>query len=629
MLRELHQPLDAARTDAPHAAPHLEFFAVTPDESLNPQPTLEQCRQVEAHHIAGLIEHMVKTPLHVWDKATRSHRAIQPGDIAVLSRTWDPLDLYGQAIEHRGIPIVQAGGGSLLDTREAKDAIALLQFLADPRDDLALVAVLRSPFFAISDRTLATLSQGSDAPTWWQRLNTSDDPAIGPIVPILSRLLRERTAEPPTRLLQLADRWTGYTAVIANLPGGDRRMADWQGLIEVIRPLELGIANVMVVVRRLQRLMARSVSLPRPALAAGNAVSLMTIHAAKGLEWPVVIVPDLTRKPGSSSPTVRLDPSLGVALMWTGETGEAQKSALYSLLDHQQAQRDQAEAKRLLYVAFTRARDRLIVTAPKPSGSGLTLLEPGFDEHCAVQPIPFKPERLMPLEPVVPPVRPIAGGVLIAPVHADDLDLPVTALTTYARCPHQFQRNYIDGHPGFTLGISQQAAAIGSLTHRALAQNLSSLEELQPYTTGLTPEQVQEALHLAEQFRRSPMYATVRQGSWETALHLNLGSLRLNGAADLVGDDFVLDIKTDREMHPDDHRFQLWAYATATQKSTAHIAYLRHNRLYTFSASALQSITHEAHQIAEAIAQGHYTPTPSPQVCTYCPYQEICDAASR
>uniref|UniRef100_A0A7C3KHC7 DNA 3'-5' helicase n=1 Tax=Oscillatoriales cyanobacterium SpSt-418 TaxID=2282169 RepID=A0A7C3KHC7_9CYAN len=595
VLEELHQNLDAKR-EAPHEGPHLEVFAVTPGD-IDPKPKIEQCRSVEAQHIADVVERLLKEQVQVWDKPTRSLRAIQPGDIAVLSRTWDPLEGYGQAIESRGIPILQAGGGNLLETREAKDAVALLQFLADPSDDLALVTCLRSPFFAVSDRTLLTLSQLPAAKTWWQRLKQSNELEIKQVVETLHHLLREREAEPPTRLLQLADRLTGYTAVIANLPGCDRRLADWRGFLDVVRQLELGMADVLVVVRRLKRLINYEVSIPRPALAASNSVALMTIHAAKGLEWSVVIVPDLTRQSASSTASVRFDPDLGVSLKLEDEAGEKQKSALYIVLEQQQKQQDAAEAKRLLYVALTRARDRLILTAAEPSGNGLSILQPGLEGQFPIQPIPFDFERVTPGIAVEPSIPQIPPTMLVNSTQLGGLELPVTALTAYARCPKQFRLQYIDGHPGLKTGASNRGAEIGSLTHRALEKNISSLENLHQYQPDLPTEQVQEALDLANVFWRSPTYQPVRHGDWEYALQLSVGLITLNGSADLVGADFVLDIKTDQAQDPEDYRFQLWAYAKATQKTKAHIAFLRHDTLHTFASTDLQTIGAEVNEL--------------------------------
>lgn len=627
VLEELHQSLNAQR-EAPHTAPHLELYTIAKDAAPTVKLDAAQRRSLEAQHIADRVEDLLNQGIQVWDKATRSPRPLQPGDIAVLSRARAPLRIYGQAIEHRNIPILEAGGGNLLDTREAKDALALLQVLADPSNDIALVALLRSPFFAVSDRILFHLSQMSDATTWWQRLTRSRDDTLQTAAEILRLLLRELAAEPASRLLQLADHHTGYTAVIANLPGGDRRMADWQGILDRVRQIEQNMADVQGVTHRLSRMVRHEITVPRPTLAAANAVTLMTIHSSKGLEWPIVIVPDLARKPPSDYPSVRFDANLGVSFkLEDPEDGEKQKSALYEVLERRQQALDQAEAKRVLYVALTRARDRLILSAADDRGSGISLLQPGLDNHISPHPIPFNADRLMPPPPVFPAKPPIPATQLLRSLRVCGLELPVTALTTYARCPRQFWLKHIDQHPGIPNGNSHQAAAIGKLTHTLLEHGITAREEIPAHLSHLDSAQIQDAFDLAQQFWRSPTYASVRAGTWEQSLQLHHGSLLFNGQVDLMGDRFVLDIKTDQIIHPDEHRFQLWAYATATQKPTAHIAYLRHNHLHTFDPSDLEAIGQEAAHLLKRLAEGDQTPSPSPQTCQYCPYHSMCDAA--
>lgn len=142
----------------------------------------------------------------------------------------------------------------------------------------------------------------------------------------------------------------------------------------------------------------------------------------------------------------------------------------------------------------------------------------------------------------------------------------------------------------------------------------------------LPPDKVQEALDLAQTFRTDPVFAAVQAGEKEIALELRQNQLVLNGRADLVGTNFVLDVKTDSKPNPIEHRFQLWAYARAAEKPTAYIAYLRQRQLYTFSPTDLKSIDQEADILMQQIAQRDYTPKPHSDHCSYCPYNWICDA---
>jgi ATP-dependent helicase/nuclease subunit A len=125
----------------------------------------------------------------------------------------------------------------------------------------------------------------------------------------------------------------------------------------------------------------------------------MTIHGAKGLEWPVVVIPDLARRfPWTPSP-ILFDPDLGAAVDLGGEDG---KGVLYHVIAEGKRRAEEAEARRVFYVAPTRARDQLILTSTHEvngSLSGLTLLAPGLDAAglgCEV--IPFRPEDAVPPE---------------------------------------------------------------------------------------------------------------------------------------------------------------------------------------------------------------------------------------
>ena len=621
VLGTLHQDLEANRHESPHPSPHLRVYAVQANEINKPQRL-----RVEGMHIAQVLKQMLDNQI-VYDKLTGNLRPILPGDIAILSRTWEPLEVYGEAIASLGIPVAPAGGGNLLATREAKDAWALLQFLADPADDLALVAVLRSPFFAVSDRVLFTFTQSQPTKIkWWQQLKKVDIAELKRPVEVLSQLLQERAVEPPTRLLQLANRLTGYTAVIANLTGAARREADWRGFLELVRQLEEGTNDVFGVVRRLKRLASGAVELPRLPLEAQNAVALMTIHAAKGLEWPVVVVPDLARSMPFNAEPVYFDPELGVALKLEDEDGETQKPVLYIWLEQLRKQQQEAEASRVLYVALTRARDHLILTAADEQGGGLDRLQSGFDAAgIPLHFIPFDPEAARPPIPPEPALLLEPPSLLIGPIDSGLFELPVTALSEYACCPKRFYFRFIEGHPGMGKGTAT-AQRIGTLVHVALERDIRDIESLVNYDVGLEQQYVEEAIALAKRFDQVPAFAPFRQAirSREQRVMLNLGRLTFNGTVDLVGQDWVLDFKTDQEMTPQHHRFQLWAYAEATERSYAHIAYLRHDHLHTFSAADLAATSHEAQTLVQRILAEHYPTLPSHTNCRWCPYGEVC-----
>ncbi len=405
ILGDGHGPLTPNRHTAPHDAPHLKAFAVTLDKSqkANRPPRLV----VEAHELATRIKALLQGGVPIFDPGSGAPRPVTPGDIAVLTRTWRTLDVFNEIFPAMGVPTVHTGGGNLLETREAKDAAALLQCLAEPDDDLALVALLRSPYFAVSDPVLYRLKQTKgDGESWRKALDKTEDERLLRPAQLLAALSDAAKHRRASQLLQLADQATGYTAVIGNLPGRERKLADYRGFADLVTTLERGLGDVFSVSRRLRRLKLAGVKVGRPKLQDTGAVSLMTLHAAKGLEWPVVAVADLDYTKRGGSPGTLIDVELGVALKLDGDDGLLQAPALYTLLDHKRRQREAAELARLMYVGLTRARDQLMLSTSGKTGPALKLMEAGleaigtpfaevpFDAARAVYPTAAVPENL-------------------------------------------------------------------------------------------------------------------------------------------------------------------------------------------------------------------------------------------
>ena len=634
LLNQNHQSLTAHRTASPHSDGSSFIQAFTIDDKSTSDSTKTERQYIEASQIAQKIKEMLADQTPVWDKETGQLRPIEPSDIAILTRTWAPLTTYGETLAAYEIPSVLKGGGNLLATREAKDASVLLRFLADPSDDIALIALLRSPFFAISDRLLFQLAPNpgeSPVKKWWERVQTSQDSYLASATETLKALLAKRDQHSPSRLLQIADYKTGYTAVLNHLSGSKRREADWQGFRDLVQQLEQGNHDLFAVMRRLKRLMDEEVEIPRPPIESGNAVSLMTIFSAKGLEWPMVIVADLSRSQPSSSPAVYFNGNDGVAFKLKDETGEWQKPVLYRKLEYLRQQKEEEEAKRILYVALTRARDYLVLTASDSKGNDLDRLKPGLEAaNIAIICVPFDSEKALPPQPSQTAISKLSASetdFLITPSSSGIFELPVTALSDYASCPKRFQFQFLSGHPGLGETVNH-GRAIGTLVHQALEQEIQDLETLAYFAENEENWQIiEEALNLAETFRQSSTFAQFRETAVakEYPISVTVQQITLNGTADLIGQDWVLDYKTNREMKPEQHKLQLWAYAKALGFSTASIAYLRHDQVYTFNESELIEAEEEATTLMKNLQKGNYIASPSAENCSGCPYYEICE----
>ena len=593
LLGENHQDLNAYRQSPPDeinsrdvlvkhlnkdiAIPYIQAFVITS----NKETAKSQRQKMEAYQIAAKLKQILDNKTLVHDKQTQTLRPIAPGDILVLTRTWSPLEIYGEAISALGIPIAPAGGGNLLATREAKDCWALLRFLAHTEDDIALVALLRSPWFTICDRVLFQIARTfgrqdkEDKITWWESIQNIQYPELEYPIKVLTELLTQRDYDPPSRLLQKSDRATGYTAIISNLAGGKRRLADWKGFREFVKELEAGTQDIFGVVRDLKQLYDNDAVIPRPPLEIDNAVALMTIYAAKGLERSLVVVADLSKEKPPSYPTVYFNSQWGVALKSKDNRNNYQKPVLYKWLENQKQQQESAEDIRVLYVALTRARDYLILTANSEDKGDLKLLAPGLAAaDIPIEIIPFEADRAKFSTAPLPPVPNSNPSLLLNPVGSGIFELPVTALTQYARCPYWFQFQYLQGHPGVGEGIAY-GMEIGSLVHKALEHNIKEKSRLIPFCShSWQQETVTEALDLVGEFLNNDLYKTFRDTAIkkEHPVNLKVGEINFFGVVDLLGKDWLLDYKSDRNMYPKDHRFQLWAYASALNDRNAYRA---------------------------------------------------------
>lgn len=612
VLGSLHQPLDAHRAETTLAEPYIKLAAVAAEKGSSSR---EQ-QVIEARYIAKQI-------------AELNAQGVAYRDMAIIARRWAPLEIYESVLSAENIPAVNAGGGSLLATREALDIYSLIAFLAQPHDPIPLAAVLRSPYFAVSDKVLHSAAKGvSEDTSWWDVIRGRAE--FAGVVSVLDELISARDLLSAEQLVRLADRLTGYGAIAANLPQGLRRTADINGVYGLLRTIERRSGGgVFATARVLRELYLTETEIKRPPVDAGDAVVLMTIHHAKGLEWPVVFIPDLTGRTRGDSAPILIDSELGVAFQMEGDEYEKAEPAIFKLIKLRRKQRAEEESRRLLYVAVTRAKDKVILTAGKQSGSDLDILAAGlesagvkmneisFDHEDAVTPSPGDPEPFS-----------LPATVSVEPVRIGIAELSATDLTLYARCPKAFEYMVIDGNPGISDGYAR-AREVGTLTHLALELDIDSVEDLRARSPISGDGELAEAVDLAARFRARAVYEGVRgRGDGrELRAVLETGQLSVTCIADVVGGDFVLDHKTDAEMYPDEHRFQLWAYARAFKKQRALIAYLRHDKLYEFDAARLAELDDEAQAIIGGIRSCDYTPRPSTAVCGYCPYRTICPAA--
>jgi ATP-dependent helicase/nuclease subunit A len=304
-----------------------------------------------AEAVAGEIERIIANGT-VRDRQTGLARRATPGDVAILFRSRASHREFEAALEARGIPTYVYKGLGFFDADEIKDLSALIRYLANPSSQLRAAAFLRSRFVRLSDTALALLAPdlagaitSASVPPAVSSLPEDDRRALDVVRRHAPGWIGRVDRVPPADLIEELLPLTSYAY---ELRGGRRQQA-WEnvkkmrGLIRRIQ--NRGYATLARIADHLDSLTAGDES--NAVLEALDAVNLMTIHASKGLEFPIVFVVNLAKGATGFPRPVRVG-------------GEAVSVGPFvSEMDEEERFRDREETKRLLYVATTRARDRL------------------------------------------------------------------------------------------------------------------------------------------------------------------------------------------------------------------------------------------------------------------------------
>ena len=299
-------PMDAHRGDPPSDAPPLEIMLIdqnqTPPDDWNTDRddlNAPLARRLEAETLAERVRELVESGRTVQDPETGDPRPVRYDDIAFLFQTTTNIRLYEDALREAGISYVAFAGRGYYSRQEVWDVLALLRALHTPDDNLSLATALRSPLFNLSDEALFALRSRRDgqSPQLWKALMHAADngqpllpdeqrPRVTFAANVLRDLRRLSGRVTISELLQQAMARTGYLAAVAGLPDGDRRRANVEKLLRTAA--ESGRVTPGAFTRYLGEMSEREVRESEAETDLTDAVTLMTVHASKGLEFPVV-----------------------------------------------------------------------------------------------------------------------------------------------------------------------------------------------------------------------------------------------------------------------------------------------------------------------------------------------------
>jgi ATP-dependent helicase/nuclease subunit A len=382
--------LSAAKDASPRAELLLRFKkgrndAESGDESDNDDLADLQETEKEARLLALRLKRLVAGKHEIWDADEKRFRPARWRDMAVLLRAPSgKAEIYAKEFQRAGVPLVVERGG-FYGSNEILDLLNLLQLLDNPLQDVPAIAVLRSPLVGLSLDELAQIRLAAKDVHFWTALNRWRDVSsatyqvsghetvattFSKVDNFLKRFLRWRQLARQASLSQclesvLAE--THYAEWLLARPRGAQRRANVERFLGLAQKFDQFQRQGLF--RFLKFIEAQREAEVEPEVAAvadENAVRLMSIHQSKGLEFPVVAVADLA-KPFNTQDLrgeIIFDETLGLCpRIKSPDTGRRYPSLPHWLAQQHQRREQRGEELRLLYVALTRARDTLILTA--------------------------------------------------------------------------------------------------------------------------------------------------------------------------------------------------------------------------------------------------------------------------
>ncbi len=692
-----YQKISAKRPNS--AVPRVELLTGVCDQNTSKN------REMEAQALAYRIKELVETGERVgWakdDETGEEHpRPIRYGDIAVLFRSRTDISLYYQAFLKAGIRTVNLAGSDFFLRREVTDILACLRVIANPEDELSLAVVLRSPLFGLSDPELWQIKTEYGS---FGRAVDPDAPAAAPAPPGLCEL-RKLIAElhpltrriGPTFFVEKILSATGYAQVILAGSHGEQAYVNLRKFQEKVAELEqAGLTDLQSFLDYLAEITRTSGRESEAQLTTEgeDAVKLLTVHASKGLEFPVVFVVDGYRgiREAGFPPVVRFNKQLGFGFrLMVGEN--TYTTAQYEQIKDWDSRADYEEAKRIFYVAVTRARDYLVLSgiAKKDCTDKIESVQQAKNWLAWVQLIAadfptvwqrdileYLDERES-VEPERQAITETAATGSVGPEppaienftvdwERETLNVGVSDLLLLNSCPRRFYYRRILALPEHPLlGQPQKTAKgggvdpiqRGNLAHLLCAQltpdaDLEALLEAGANELGVPSAKqgalIDEVRPLIEAYQRSELFArlqkSVRTANEEPFL-LNLCGLDIGGTFDKLaffpdGSGLLIDYKTNRissDKLADQtayYRLQLQLYALAVQEKfgltelEAGIYYLVPGVYVLVAATSREELCSEISQLRQYLIPGEIASYPRNTAnCGHCSFIKYCIGAS-
>ncbi len=312
-------------------------------------------------------------------------------DIGILSRTSD-FEKLAYVLLKYNIPFIRHSGSGFFNSQEIRDLTSYLKFLQNPADDLALVSILRSPFFDLNESEIYIISRHKRGLHFWDKMKhfaaNSEKNNFSTNFYRALRLLGQALSlasgmTVPALLNEILEK-TAYYAFAASSPRRSQIHANIEKLKIIARDFEdRGFKNLYDFVEEMKLMESSQVKEPEAAILTGeNAVNLMTIHASKGLEFPIAVLYNIGKKSGGRRGRNLIASETGITYKYnigsaSGGPDHFVTTPVHCLAKKRAELLEKAEEKRVFYVALTRAKDHLVLSSSVKFNSNDEIVSPG------------------------------------------------------------------------------------------------------------------------------------------------------------------------------------------------------------------------------------------------------------
>ena len=354
-----------------------EILLVNTAETATEQTEMreESDREIEARAIAARIKQLVGAQ-QVFDKKSGEYRTAKYSDIVILTRSlkgW--TDVFTEVLNREGIPTFTGSKEGYFETREIRLLLDYLRVLDNPRQDLPLAAVLKSMFAGLTSEEFAEIKCNEKEVPFYQavqdyRMAGEQESLREKLNQCYEKIERFRKRLPYTAIHELL--WqileeTGYGNYVAAMPGGEQRTANLEMLVEKAIAFEsTSYKGLFNFVRYIEQLQKYDIDYGEANIADEQAdtVRLMSIHKSKGLEFPIVIVAGMSKRFNMQDITgsIVIHPDLGIGLDAVDLAYRTKVPTFLKKVIQKKVQLENlGEELRVLYVALTRAKEKLIL----------------------------------------------------------------------------------------------------------------------------------------------------------------------------------------------------------------------------------------------------------------------------